>query len=76
MPKIIASSGGHTDVYVVNQQLVLYAYLGLYGSHDWRVRADMTYFTAPDDGAVFAWWDRLRLAKRFRRTGSTTSARY
>jgi N,N-dimethylformamidase len=52
--KIIASSGGHTDIYVVNQQLVLYAYLGLYGSHDWRVRADMTYFTAPDDGAVFA----------------------
>ncbi len=52
--KIIASSGGHTDTYVVNQQLVLYAYLGLYGSHDWRVHADMTYFTAPNDGAVFS----------------------
>ncbi|MEG6508855.1 LamG domain-containing protein [Methyloligella sp. 2.7D] len=52
--KIIASSGGHTDVYAVNQQIVLYAYLGLYGSHDSRVRADMTYFTAPNHGAVFA----------------------
>jgi N,N-dimethylformamidase len=52
--KIIASSGGHTDSYVVNQQLVLYAYLGLYGSFDWRVHADMTYFTAPSGGAVFA----------------------
>lgn len=52
--KIIASSGGHTDVYAVNQQIVLYAYLGLYGSHDSRVRADMTYFTAPNNGAVFA----------------------
>jgi N,N-dimethylformamidase len=52
--RIIASSGGHTDTYVVNQQLVLYAYLGLYGSYDWRVHADMTYFTAPKNGAVFA----------------------
>lgn len=52
--RIIASSGGHTDSYVVNQQLVLYSYLGLYGSYDWRVHADMTYFTAPDGGAVFA----------------------
>lgn len=52
--KIIASSGGHTDSYVVNQQLVLYAYLGLYGSYDWRVHADMAYFTAPHGGAVFA----------------------
>jgi N,N-dimethylformamidase len=51
--KIIASSGGHTDVYVVNQQLVLYAYLGLYASHDWRAHADMTYFTSPNNGAVF-----------------------
>ena len=52
--RIIASSGGHTDSYVVNQQLVLYAYLGLYGSYDWRVHADMIYFTAPNGGAVFA----------------------
>lgn len=52
--RIIASSGGHTDSYVVNQQLVLYSYLGLYGSYDWRVHADMTYFTAPHGGAVFA----------------------
>lgn len=52
--KVIASSGGHTDIYVVNQQIVLYAYLGLFGSYDSRVRADMTYFTAPNHGAVFA----------------------
>jgi N,N-dimethylformamidase len=52
--RIIASSGGHTDSYVVNQQLVLYAYLGLYGAYDWRVHADMTYFAGPHGGAVFA----------------------
>lgn len=27
---------------------------GLYGSYDFRVRADMTYFDAPNGGAVFS----------------------
>ena len=52
--KIIASSGGHTDNYVVNREDIHYSFPGLYGSYDYRVRADMTYFTAPNNGAVFS----------------------
>jgi N,N-dimethylformamidase len=51
--KIIASSGGHHDGYRVNAEFVLYAYQGLSGSWDYRVRAEMTYFTAANNGAVF-----------------------
>ncbi len=52
--KLIASSGGHTDNYMVNHEVIHYAYEGLSGSHDYRVRADMAYFTASNNGAVFA----------------------
>ena len=52
--KIIASSGGHSDNYVLVTEELLYAYAGLTGSLDYRIRADMTYFTAPNDGAVFS----------------------
>ena len=52
--KIIASSGGHSDNYVLVTEELLYAYAGLAGSIDYRVRADMTFFTAPNDGAVFS----------------------
>ena len=51
--KIVASSGGHSDNYVLVTEELLYAYAGLVGSLDYRIRADMTYFTAPNDGAVF-----------------------
>ena len=51
--KIIASSGGHSDNYVLVTEELLYAYAGLVGSLDYRIRADMTYFTAPNEGAVF-----------------------
>ena len=51
---IIASSGGHSDNYQTVVEEVLYPYPGLSGSHDYRVRADMVYFTAPGDGAVFS----------------------
>ena len=51
--KIIASSGGHSDNYVLVTEELLYAYAGLVGSLDYRIRADMTYFTAPNNGAVF-----------------------
>ncbi len=37
---------------LVTEEL-LYAYAGLVGSLDYRIRADMTYFTAPSNGAVF-----------------------
>jgi N,N-dimethylformamidase len=52
--KIIASSGGHTDNYRVNPEVILYAYQGLSGSYEHHVRADMVYFTAPNNGAVFS----------------------
>ena len=52
--KIIAASGGHSDNYVLVTEELLYAYAGLTGSYDCRIRADMTYFTAPNNGAVFS----------------------
>jgi N,N-dimethylformamidase len=52
--KIIASSGGHTDTYLVSTEDVLYSHQGLSGSYDHRVRADMVYFTTPNQGAVFS----------------------
>lgn len=52
--KIIASSGGHSDNYVLVTEELLYAYAGLVGSLDYRIRGDMIYFPAPNDGAVFA----------------------
>ncbi len=52
--KIIASSGGHSDNYVLVTEELLYAYAGLIGSLDYRIRSDMTYFTAPNNGAVFS----------------------
>jgi N,N-dimethylformamidase len=52
--KIIASSGGHSDNYVLVTEELLYAYAGLTGSLDYRIRGDITYFTAPNDGAVFS----------------------
>ncbi|GJE29387.1 LamG domain-containing protein [Methylobacterium organophilum] len=52
--KIIASSGGHTDNYVLSVEEVLYAYPGMTGTQDYRIRADMVFFTAPNGGAVFS----------------------
>lgn len=52
--KIIASSGGHSDNYVLVTEELLYAYAGLVGSLDYRIRGDVTYFTAPNNGAVFS----------------------
>ncbi len=52
--RLIASSGGHTDNYIVNSQVLRHHYQGVTGSYDYRVRADMTYFTAPNHGAVFS----------------------
>lgn len=52
--RIIASSGGHTDNYRVNPEVIHYAYQGLSGSFEHHVRADMVYFTAPNNGAVFS----------------------
>ena len=52
--KITASSGGHSDNYVLVTEELLYAYAGLVGSLDYRIRGDITYFPAPNDGAVLS----------------------
>lgn len=52
--KIIASSGGHSDNYMLVTEELLYPYAGLAGSLDYRIRGDIIYFTAPNDGAVFS----------------------
>lgn len=52
--KIIASSGGHSDNYVLVTEELLYAYAGLVGTLDYRIRGDITYYTAPNNGAVLS----------------------
>jgi N,N-dimethylformamidase len=52
--KIIASSGGHSDNYVLVTEELLYAYAGLVGSLDYRIRGDITYFSSWKHGAVFS----------------------
>lgn len=52
--KIIASSGGHTDNYVLATEEILYAYAGMVGTLDYRIRADMIYYTSWNHGAVFS----------------------
>jgi N,N-dimethylformamidase len=52
--KIIASSGGHTDNYCLAIEEILYPHPGMQGTQDYRIRADIVYFTAPNDGAVFS----------------------
>ena len=52
--KIIASSGGHPDNYVAMDEEGAYAHQGFTGTHNYAVRADITYFDAPNDGAVLA----------------------
>jgi N,N-dimethylformamidase len=51
--RILSSSGGHSDNYLLSIEEILYPYPGLAGSQDYRIRADMTYFNAPENGAVF-----------------------
>ena len=52
--KLIASSGGHTDNYVLSPQGLLHDYPGVTGSYEYRIRGDLTYFAAPNGGAVFS----------------------
>jgi N,N-dimethylformamidase len=33
---------------------ILYAHPGMYGTYDYRIRADMVYFTTAKNGAVFS----------------------
>lgn len=52
--KIIASSGGHSDNYVLVTEAILYAYAGMVGSIDYRIRADITFYTSWNHGAVLS----------------------
>lgn len=52
--RIVASSGGHSDNYMLSIEEILYPYPGLAGSQDYRLRSDLVYFTTPNKGAVFS----------------------
>ena len=45
---------GHPDNYMLVCEEVLYAHPGMTGTYDYRIRADMVYFTTPKNGAVFS----------------------
>jgi N,N-dimethylformamidase len=51
---MVASSGGHSDNYLLSIEEILYPYPGLAGTQDYRIRADIIYFNTPNDGAVFS----------------------
>ena len=51
--KILASSGGQSDNYLLAIEEILYPYPGLSGTQDYRIRGDITFFNAPNNGAVF-----------------------
>jgi N,N-dimethylformamidase len=50
--KLLAASGGHDDNYLV--MISPHEYEGQYGTYNYQMRADMTYFDAPNDGACFS----------------------
>jgi len=52
--RILASSGGHTDNYILVSEEMLVYHAGMLGTYDYRIRADIVYFTTPNDGAVFS----------------------
>ncbi len=52
--KVIASSEGHSDNYPLVVEDIWFNLPGLGGTQDHRVRADMTYFTTPNNGAVWS----------------------
>ena len=51
---VLASSEGHSDNFPLVVEDILCNYPGLGGTQDHRIRADMTYFTTPNDGAVWS----------------------
>tara|TARA_Y100001934_G_scaffold211304_1_gene250071 strand:- start:294 stop:2591 length:2298 start_codon:yes stop_codon:yes gene_type:complete len=52
--RILASSEGHSDNYPVVAEEIAFNFPGQGGTQDYRVRADMTYFTTPNNGAVWS----------------------
>ncbi len=51
---LLASSAPFSDNYAFVHEDILFNHAGLSGSQEYRVRADMTYFTAPNGGGVFS----------------------
>lgn len=51
---VLASSEGHTDIYLLVPEELLETYPGLGGHEEERVRADMVFFETPNGGAVFS----------------------
>ena len=51
---ILASSEGHSDNFPLVVEDILCNYPGMGGTQDHRIRADMTYFTTPNNGAVWS----------------------
>jgi N,N-dimethylformamidase len=52
--KLLASSTGYSDNYAGVVEDILFNHPGTLGTQSETVRADMTYFTAANDGAVFS----------------------
>ena len=52
--KILASSDTFSDYWTHVQEEILFNYPGMRGSEDYQVRADMTYLTTRNNGAVFS----------------------
>jgi N,N-dimethylformamidase len=52
--RVVASSSGHSDNYVVFQDEIFYMQPGLTGSYDYRIRADMAYYDTTAGGAMFS----------------------
>jgi N,N-dimethylformamidase len=52
--RILASSEGHSDNYPHVCEEIAFSFPGLGGTQDYQIRADMTYFTTPNNGAVWS----------------------
>lgn len=51
---IVVSSGGHSDNYMLVSEETLYTFPGMTGTYDYRIGADITYFTTPNNGACLS----------------------
>jgi len=51
---LLASSGRHSNVYVLTPEELMSAYPGIDGIEEAKVRADMVFFETPEGGGVFS----------------------
>jgi N,N-dimethylformamidase len=52
--RVLASSEGHSDSYPHVCEEIAFSFPGLGGTQDYQIRADMTYFSTANDGAVWS----------------------